>query len=161
MHLRTSSSETGNRREKQPLSAGIGVDWGSPDNILPCGAKPLVLHGFPSSIYSVTAKQEKVVGTALELSSSGSLCLINECHVPCLEQGCWHCGMWRITAKVIPVTIGAGPAVNWPSLSGGAACFRVPLFAFGLLYDYGALQLLQDVVACLSVYKQVKLVLSF
>lgn len=37
----------------------------------------------------------------------------------------------------------------------------MPLFAFGLRYDYGALQLIQDAGACLSVYMQVKLVLSF
>lgn len=63
--------------------------------MLRCGAKPLGLCGFPSSIFSVTAKQERVVGTALELSSSGFLCLINGCHVPCLEQGRWHRGTWR------------------------------------------------------------------
>lgn len=66
-----------------------------------------------------------------------------------------------IMAKAVLLALCVGQAANWPNSSGGAACFRLSLFSSGLLYDYLALQLIQDVGASLSVYEQVKLVFSF
>lgn len=120
----------------------------------------LVLLGFPSFIFSVTAKWEKAVGTALGLSNAGFLCLFNGCHMFLA----WSRGagiMARgIMAKVVPLALHAGRAANWLNSSGGAARFRMPLFSSDFLYDYLALQLIWDVGASLSVYKQVKLAFS-
>lgn len=121
----------------------------------------VVLFGFPSFLFSVTAKWEKVVRAALRLSNSGFSCVFNGRHM--LLAWSRDAGMTArgVMAKVVPLTLHAGRAANWPDSSGGAAHLRMLLFSSGLLCDYLTLQLIWDVGASLSVYKQVELVFCF
>lgn len=122
---------------------------------------PLVLLEFPSFIYSVAAKQQKVMGSTLRLSSFGFRCLFNGFRVFLAWSRSAGLTARGVTAKMVPLTINAGQAANWLNSSGGAVHFCMPLFSSGLLYHHLSLQLTWDVGASLSVCRRVKLVFSF
>lgn len=68
-----------------------------PDHVLPCGTNPLVLLAFPSFMFSATAKQEKIVGAALDsaivgfsVSLMGATCfLLGAGVLPFLHVALW------------------------------------------------------------------------
>lgn len=73
---------------------------------------PSTLFGFPPFIFSVTAKQEKVVGTALGLNNSGFLCLSNGCHTFLARSRGAGVTARGIMAKAVPLALCMGRTAN-------------------------------------------------
>lgn len=109
-----------------------------PDHVLPCGTNPLVLLAFPSFMFSATAKQEKIVGAALD-SAVVDFCLFDGCHMFLAWSRGAAIPARGFMTKVVPLILHAGQVCNRPDVSGGTALFLMPLHSLCLLCDYLAL----------------------